>query len=357
MDGTPAAAPAASNATAAPAAQETSSNGARGQQTPVPAPKPKPNAQQAKPDAKPDAKGVRGPDGKFVTADSGTARPPKQTGDGEGETEAQKEAYRFKRKLKVNGKDEEVDLDEEGLAREVSVARAFRAKLGELNKAQKELAEERAKFEEYRKNPRAFLDEQGASAEEMAAQLLAQKAQRGLMSPEEQRMAELEEKLKASEGRWQKHEEEQRTQQQQALEAKQWEQEEPVYLAEMERVKMPRNMATLGFMAKVGAELTEILGPAGATPQIVVAETHERLSKFAEHYVFGLSPEALSERLGPERKKALQKHWLDQWRATQTAADPVPRVEAKPPPPEPNNKPREYLSEAEVRRRAENLYK
>lgn len=336
----------------APAAAPSATNGANGPQGSGKPNAPKPtettlgrSAPGTSNEAKRDA--VRGADGKFVTADSGTARKP------EGTDEPPKEAYRFKRKLKDGDSEEEVDLDEEGIFREVSIARAAKRRLGEINRRLKEMDEREAKLSAAEKDPLSYLRERGADPEAIASQLLAQKAQRGLMSPEEQRIAQLEGEKSALEQKWQKHEQEQATKQQTELEDAQWKQEEPQYLAEMERLRMPKNMAVLGFMAKVGNELTESLG-SGVPPAVVVAETNDRLGQFAEHYLLSLPVEALVAKLGPERTKAIQQLLLSRWRASQSAMDPAPTFEPKPPPPEPSGE-RKHLTEADVDARIRQL--
>lgn len=340
-------------AAATPTAPTGTTNGANGpHSTSVKPTAPKPNETTLGRTApRPEAKGARDQSGKFVSPDSGTARRTQPEAEGEPEEPA---PYRFKRKLKDGDNEEEVDLSEDDLLREVQIARAAKRRLGELNKRLREMDAREQRLAAAEKDPLAYLRERGADPEQLASQLLAQKAQRGLMSPEEQRIAELEETNAALEAKWKRQEQEQLSAQQAALEAKQWEQEEPQFLAEMERVKMPRNMAVLGFMSKVGTELTETLGP-GVPPAVVVAETNDRLSKFAEHYILSLPVEALVSKLGPERTKAIQKLLLDRWRASQATFEPAPVVESKPPPEEPT-KPKEYLSEADVRKRLQQRY-
>lgn len=330
------AAPAVASPTATPEAKP--GNGANGPQTP-PKPTPKPGpAVQTKPGS------ARGGDGKFVSQDSGTKRPEEPA-----EPRKQPEPYRFKRKLKVDGGEEDVDLSEDDLLREVQISRAAKKRLGELNKRLKDMDAREAKIAAMEKDPVTYLQERGVDVEQAAARLLADKAKRGLMSPEEQRIAELETENRTFRERAEAEERRQAEAQEAAAQAKQWEQEEPQYLAEMERVKLPKSMHVLGFMSKVGAQLAEALGDRGATPEIVVRETNRQLSEFADHYVLGLPAEALSEKLGPERKKALQSLWLQQWRDKQGALEPTPREEAAPPPRTEERK--EPLSEADLRRR------
>ncbi len=352
---TPAAAP-AGNAAATPSATP---NGAQGQQTPVPPAKPKPNAGQAPVAAKPDRQEAKpgpakGPDGKFVSPDSGTARKPAESEPG---AEEKKEAYRFKRKLKDGDQEYEVDLDEDALAREVSISRAAKRRLGELNKRFEAARQEE---ELAKKDPMAALEAMaqrlGVDPDELATKRLAARATRQLMSPEEQQIAEKDQELESLRA-WKKEQEQREVQARQAAhEEKMWAQEEPLYLQAMEKAKLPRDPSVLGLLAKVGQEFTQAFGKEfRPPPEAVVAETNERLGKMADHYVLSLSPEALAAKLGEGRLKALLQWKLDKWRAAQSSMEPVPqREEPLPPPAEPAE--RVYLSEADIRRRQRELW-
>ncbi len=214
-----------------------------------------------------------------------------------------------------------MDLDEEAIAREVSISRAAKRRLGDLNKRMKELDDREAKLAAIESDPGSYLRERGINAEEWAAKELARKAQRGLMSPEEQRLAELEEENQGLKSKWEEHE--RTTQERAATEAqdKKWALEQPKYMAAMEKQQLPRDMAVLGVMAKVGREFEQALGEGGFSPEDVVAETSARLTKFADRYVFSLPVEALAAKLGKERVDALMKHRVEAFRAAQAGAE------------------------------------
>lgn len=305
---------------------------------------PKPPAGEAA-EAKRDV--VRGPDGKFASA-NGTAKPKEPV-----EDERPPEPFRYKTKLKDGDLEEEVEYSDDDLRRELSIAKAAKRRLGELNKRLKELDAREARLAAAEQDPLAYLKERGADPERIASQLLAQKAQRGLMSPEEQEITNLREQNAAHEARWKKHEEEQRAIQQAEFEAKQWEADRPQWEAELKRHKLPQNMTVLGYMGKVGTELANALGP-DVPPATVVAETNDRLRQFTETYILSLPVEALVAKLGPERTKAISDLIVQRWRESQPSFDPVPAVEPKlPPAPEPEQK--TYLTEAEVDARLRGL--
>lgn len=320
-------------------------NGAHGPQNPVAKPPPRPNVQagQAGQPDKPESKpATRDASGKFVSGDSGTAKKPEAT------PEKPPEPYRFKRKLKDGDREEEVDLDEEALAREVSIARAAKRRLGEMNRRLEELAAREAKLAEREK-------QYGDNPEEYAAKVLAQKAQRGLMSPEERRIAELEEQLQGLQTKEQQREQERKQAEAEAQENERWKRREPQMLAAIQKHRLPKDMSVLGFIGKVGEELGRALDTDDPEPDMVVAEANERLGKFAEHYVLSLPVEALVAKLGPARMKALHEWTLSEWRKRSAAADPVPQMEEKPPAPPAPDEPKRYLSQAEVDERLRKL--
>jgi hypothetical protein len=274
---------------------------------------------------------------------------PKGEAVSEGEpTEAQKEAYRFKRKLKDGDQEYEVDLDEDAIARDVSIARAAKRRMGDINKRLADLDAREARIAQIEKDPLAYMKERGGDPRKAAAQLLAEEAQRGLMTPEEQRIRALEEENNSLKSWRQQQEEQRQAQEADRAEQERWKLKEPGFIKAMEKHKLPRDMGTLGFMAKVGEELERALGTDDVDPEIVVAETNERLGKHAERFVLSLPVEALAEKLGKERLGALMKLQMDRWRQSQAHADPVPREEGTPPPPVTDNEPKRYLSNADV---------
>ena len=94
------------------------------------------------------------------------------------EGEKPSEPFRLKRKLKVPGEEFEVDLDEDGVVRQLQRLRL-------LEKQGKTLGEAQRLVKLFRSNPEAALEAMGLDVEGLARKRLAEKARLGAMSPEE----------------------------------------------------------------------------------------------------------------------------------------------------------------------------
>lgn len=88
-----------------------------------------------------------------------------------GEAPPPKEPYRFKKPLKVFGQVEEVDLDEDGIARELQIARASRRQLTEV---QKKLQESQELEKLLASNPEEFLRRRGVDLDGLAKKRIAE---------------------------------------------------------------------------------------------------------------------------------------------------------------------------------------
>lgn len=103
------------------------------------------------------------------------------------------EAYRFKKALKVNGKEEAVDLDEAGLTRELQVGRHSQRQLAAAQKT----IESQAQFDRLISSGR--IDEalamKGVDIKALIQANAQKAAQLAEMTPEQQRIAELEDQL------------------------------------------------------------------------------------------------------------------------------------------------------------------
>ncbi len=317
------------------------SNGAAGQQAPAKAPPP---ATVVRPAPKPTQKGIngkqealgRGPDGKYA----------KKPGE-EPEAVKEPEPYRFRRKLKVDGREEDADLSEDDIQREVQIARAARKRLAELNQRTKELDAREARLKEA---PHEFLEKAGHDPDKWAAERLAKKAQDGLMSEEERAYRTLQDEVSQL-----KAEKEQRVQQDQEREAKemedkQWAHTEPRLMKAIESANLPRGADVMGRIADVGIEFLD----AGVelAPEHVVQIAAERLDRDATRYVLSLPAEALAQKLGPERVKALVKLHIEEFKRGQSRFSDDNGAPARQAPEQSNGKPREFLTSADVERKA-----
>jgi hypothetical protein len=335
------AATAAPGSTQAPSSNGTTNqNGAAGQQTPAKAP---PAATVVRPAPKPAQKGVngkqealgRGPDGKYA----------KKPGDEEPAREP--EPYRFKKRIKTPSGEEDVDYSEDDLLREVQIARHARQQLAAIKKEKAEIAAERARSKEA---PHEFLEKAGHDPDKWAAERLAKKAQDGLMSEEERAYRTLQDEVSQL-----KAEKEQRVQQDQEREAKemedkQWAHTEPRLMKAIESANLPRGADVMGRIADVGIEFLD----AGVelAPEHVVQIAAERLDRDATRYVLSLPAEALAQKLGPERVKALVNLHIEEFKRGQSRFADDNGAPTRPAPEQSNGKPREFLTSADVERKA-----
>lgn len=105
---------------------------------------------------------------------------------------SQQQPYRFKKELKVNGKAVPVDLDEAGLERELQVGRHLKQQYEALQAQLKQKAE----LEELlAANPREALKRKGHDIDAILLAEAQRQAQLAELSPEQQRIAQLEAEL------------------------------------------------------------------------------------------------------------------------------------------------------------------
>jgi len=291
---------------------------------------------------------VRGPDGKFVST-AGKAPPvpgvPGEPPPGEG-TPAEQER-RFKRKLNVLGREEEADLSEEELWREVQMGRGMRAKLDQQLKALKAREREIVSLEErFSTDPRAIFEAKGMDPVDFAKSVLGEHAKRELMSPEERRAFEAEEKLAKLEALQKQHEEKQKSQLEQERSARLWEHVAPQFESAMAELSIPKTRTTLAEMAKVGMEFLDLGIP--LEPRQVVAETKRRLQSGHDSYLDALDAKSLRERLGKERIREILRLEMEERKASQ-GITPSPVKEVPRGPPTPKEEAKRYLTDSELR--------
>lgn len=330
------AAPAPSTPSTAPSG----TNGAHGPQTPAKAPPTTPAV--VKPAAKSETGNTakdhalgRGRDGKFLAKEGEPGEAPKEP-----------EPYRFKRKLKADGAEFEVDLDEEGLAREVQIARAARQRLATLAAKNKELDERESRAKEA---PHEFLEKLGIDPDKWAAERLSRKAQDGLMSEEERAFRETQAENARLKQQVEQHARAEQERHTRAVADQLWQKEEPRYLEAIKKHNLPTGNEVMGHIAQVGLEYMDAGVP--LEPEQVVALAAERLGKYADRYVFGLDTPSLVAKLGPEKVADIVRHHIAEFRKSQESRF----AEAKPnePPPayaEPQR--REIIGSAELERRS-----
>ncbi len=260
----------------------------------------------------------RANDGKFLTKD-GTAGVEQQEGDEAETTEAKAEAYRLKRKLKFLGQEEDVDLDEDGLVQELQRGRIAQKKEAEGRKASAALKrlEDIGKTEDGAYKILAAL---GHDPAKLAAKLMAQHAQREMMSDEQRAIMERDEKIAAyEEERTQRAESEKKARFEQAV-GKAKAQQTALFEQALETIGLPKNQETLLLMAETyrngGGHRAQY------TPQELAQETERRDLERGQRLGKGRTGDSLLRFLGEDVVKEVMRAKLSQYEQRQTATEP-----------------------------------
>lgn len=107
------------------------------------------------------------------------------------ETQAEK-AYRLKKKLKVGGKDYDVDLDEAGIEREVQKAKHYETQRAEFDKARSDFEARQRKLVE---DPDAFFEENQIDLDAILSERQRRAEAMKALSPEQQEVARLKQEI------------------------------------------------------------------------------------------------------------------------------------------------------------------
>lgn len=290
----------------------------------------------------------RGPDGKYTS----TGQPPNgkstQTAPpNAGEPTPTEPEFRYKDKLKIKGKEEEVDYDRETLRAELQKKRQLEAQIGEWQKA---AAQAKAERELIDQSPEEYFRRRGMNLEEIAERRLAEKVKLELMDPAQRRSWELEQEntqLKAQFEAQQKAAKDFKTQvaQQRIVAAM-----ESDFIGAIDAAGMPKTYETLAEV--VG--LAKALHGKGVdlSPDELVKELGDRENKLFDKKLSGLDGPALSKRLGKEATERIVKHYIAEFEKSQglpgAPAQTIPPEEPKPAAPE-------FIDEAEFKRRLRSM--
>ena len=130
-------------------------------------------------------------------------------------TEAPKpaEVKRFKTKIKDQGKDVDIDLDEGAVAREIQKSRHYERTRGEF---EQQRADFNKQLEQLTSDPLGFLKQRGVDLRELAAQQQAQEAELAKLTPEARALAEAQAEIERLKGAEQKRLEAQQKEAEQA---------------------------------------------------------------------------------------------------------------------------------------------
>jgi hypothetical protein len=293
----------------------------------------------------------RANDGRFLPKEGNVGvappEPPEEGSDAAKEAakeEARKEAFRLKRKVKVYGEEQELDLDEDGAVREIARGRAALKKLAEATKFG-EAGREVLKLA--KENPEALFRSLGVDVEDWAKKRLATQAELAAMSPEERRAAEAEAQRDAYRAQLeqiaQAHQQQKREAELEQLRSAAIER----YSAALKAGGLPKTYTTLRLMNQLEKEAME--DGIEYSPQELVADARQRIAEMSNQHLAGLDGPGLVEALGPERVKLILAASISQF---EKAAGKIPGVQppASRPPPPPEPEPA-FIDEQELKRR------
>lgn len=296
----------------------------------------------AKPAVKAGPAAGRTTGGQFLPKEStaGVAKPEEKQ---PGET---KEEYRFRRKLKVFGKEEDLDMSEDDLGRELQELRMHRKKTKDSQDA---TTRAQRLIELATQDPESFLRETGKDPDEFARSRLTAAAQVAAMTEEERKIHELTQRAEALEAEKKDRdtkakEWKERHQKQQIIEQK-----KAVYKEALAALGEGTDHQTIGIMA--AAERAALERGVRLDAQDLAKETLRTMGGMVEQYLGTLDGKGLVKKLGPKRIQAILEASISDFEASHGIATAAPT--APPAAPEPNGP--TYLSEREIERRLKGL--
>ena len=255
--------------------------------------------------------------------------------------------YRFRTKLKVDGKEEDVDLSEDDIRERLQRQRAYEKKEKQYRDGFAEIDRVRAALGHLHTQPLEVLQALGVDRKALAEMILEQEAKQAAMTPEQRLLAERDARIaELEEARRQQQEEYQKAQQKMMDEAL-WQESQPRIIAALEATGVPPTPEVLRMYAQVGRQW---LDRGYEAPEAVIAqEAVARLRADADGFYQGLPVEKLIERLGPKTVSALMQHVIQKsqaGRAARKTSQPVSNGHQ-----EKRDEPA-YVDEAEFRKRA-----
>ena len=261
-------------------------------------------------------------------------------------TEAQ-QPYRFKAKLKVDGREEEVDLSEEEIGERLQRQRAYERKEKQYRDGFAELERVKAALSHLHTNPLEVMQSLGVDVGNLWQTISQQQQQLQALTPEQRQILERDQliaQLRAQQEEFQTQQ--QKAQAQQYQEAV-WNESQPRIVEAMQSAGLPRTPEAIRMYAVVGQEL---LDRGYDAPESVIAqETANRLRATSQSFQRAMSPEQLEAMLGDEAINALLKRRLEKAQAARAKKQHLakPSTNGTHAKEEPT-----YIDEAEFRRRA-----
>lgn len=213
-------------------------------------------------------------------------------------------------KLKVDGEEFEEDYDlanEEQLRKDLQLARAAKKRMSEAQGLKKEAYQI---IEQYKNDPIGLMKALGPKGYDIAEQLLLEKLQGEMMTPEQRQMAELQQKLARYEQQEKEQKEKAEQEEMQALEMKQAEHYQKVIIDALDKTGLPKDPALAkraAFLLKKNLELGLDLDAADLAQEIKqeVIGTLKAVAGSSE-------AQQLLDLLGPDIAKKIRKHDLEQ---------------------------------------------
>lgn len=224
-------------------------------------------------------------------------------------TPAAEERKARKLKLKVDGNEEEFDLDaasDEEIATQLQMARAARKRMQESADVKKQFASIQ---EAIKKDPFAALKDPafgGLDLEALAEQRLAAKYQEQMMSEPEREKAELQRKIQEYETREKDRTETAKRKETEALETRVRQEMETEFIAALEESGLPKNASTVRMMAEVTRD--NLMEGIEMTRQQITAEVQGRLREIHQNVTRGLEGDALEKHLGKDVVDKVLRH-------------------------------------------------
>lgn len=225
------------------------------------------------------------------------------------ETAAEKAARKYK--LKVDGVEEEIDLDsldDASLVKELQMAKAARKRMQEAAEVRKSF---KTFMEQLQKDPLSTLKAKelgGIDVRKMVEEQILREYEESQLPQEQRQIREMERKLQEREAQLQAIEDAQRQQAEAAFNARVEQETEAELIQALEQSDLPKNRETLAILAQV-AKLNLQHG-LELTPQQLAAEAKARIQRMHGVVTQSLKGETLIKHLGDDVVKEVLRYKL-----------------------------------------------
>jgi hypothetical protein len=226
--------------------------------------------------------------------------------------------------MKIDGEDVEEDYDlsnEEQLKKDIQLARAAKKRMAEAQDQKRKAYDLVQQFEQ---DPASVLKRLGPKGYELAEQLLLEKIQGDMMTPEQKQLAELKAKLEKYEMSEKQQKEQAKLQEESAAEQKQSEYYQQVIIQALEKSGLPKTAESAKRMAFLLYKNAELGLDLDADDLAMEAR------KETEGYISALSKDSDAEKLikllGPEVVKKIRKFDLDNLKKKQLGQNPTKQL-------------------------------